>query len=642
MGGFGNGYSSLFNLAPGLGAPPGQDVPEWLRNMGAGAWDFLPAATGGAGVFSNPVGPAIGQTAMGFTDLLSQFLGSGNGGGGMVGSGAPSVDPSLPIPDWLKQTLGIGGAAAGIGTSLASILKAIGGNGGGQNASTLMSLLATIPQFASLIGGFQQQNNEQWNQGAKVNVLNWLRDQAGGAQSTLSNINGTLTPQMLQFMGSQTGAGAANQGDVTDRLKYLYNLIPGMFNSPTSADRVPGLNGAFDILGGAQGANNRALQDAFGGLEAGKPDLQSAIARALRNSQSNPALTNAGNDIVNNKGADPYTRLLQMAGADTLNNRGMSPEIQSIMGRGQGLLDQAHPELQTANRFASSVLGHNPILPLDQVLSLTTDRAATDANNQFNTLKRQLLQTTGIGGPAIASGSNNEMLSNLGDQALQSVAKARQDAIMGQQQLGVTQQGQAANVLGTAAGAQQGYTGQGLSTILDALKQASGREQNLPTLGLSGNQTDLSRLLGGGTLLNDASGQSNAGLSSFGNLFNVGNNANTSMLSVINSLLGNSGALNQQRIDASMGLQNFGRTNNNDMLSQLSTLLGQQGNLGNQQVNSGLGAAQIPSTFMNSLLDFLGRSGGSQASLFSNGSSGVNPFQAFTNASLGKQTQVGG
>lgn len=463
-------------------------------------------------------------------------------------------------------------------TSIASAIPALigilGGGSAGASANNAGtgsgSTLNNISQFlgslfgtgAGVYGGINNLQQQEWDNSARINVLNELRRLSGGAEGQASALNGLLFPQLASQM-SQTSAGSASNADIANRLNYMYNFLPDLYMNPTSADAIPGLRAAFDYLGGAQTANNRGLQTAFGQLESGPNALT-------------PAATGAG--------------------LSAIATRGMTPEIAALIQQAQQTM-APRPELETANRTAASILSQNPLLSLEDVVSLVTGGAARDARNQFNTSRRELLDRTGVVGPATASGGLNDFLAQAGDTALDAVSKARIQAILGQQGLQQQQFGAGASLLGTAANASQGYTGQGLQSILSALSQAQNRETSLP--------------------------------STFANLYNSDTNRLGTNYNGVTNLLENALAGNQQRINAVTGLQQFGQNRANNLTGALGQMLGlQQGNA-NAQTASGNFATGQTGDLLGNWINFLSQSGNQQANLFNNGNNINNPFASF-------------
>lgn len=652
---------------------------DTVPDAGGGDWW---GSFGGIGYGGGGFGPGGGM------DFSSFFPGDGGGGGGNSGfnlggftnvdpisglpiesggSGSnyaqpnlstraplpPSTDPAMQLPDWVQILFGTGGSAGPtfgsdmpntggnfpgtnnnpippgykVPTGLAAILKSLGGGGSALNSGVLDGIRNLISSGLGVYGAVNNTNQQNLDNQNRSDVAAFLRNQAGGASSSLGAVNGAVTPEIIRQFLTQGGAGQANQADISNRLGYLYNTIPGQFQTPTDASRVPGLSGAFDYLGGAQGANNAALQKAFALLNGGQPGMQQAQSRALDLSQGNSNLLNTGNGIVSSGGGTPLTDQVQQYGSSVLNNQGQTPQLLQLQQIAQQLMAAQHPELQAANMTASNLLSKNPLLPLNQVVSMATNSSATQQQNNLDTLRKQLLDRTGITGPSIASGNTNDLLSQLGDQALQAESAARQKALTDQQGLQLQQWQGAVPLINTAGNLQQGYTQQGLSTDLSAAAQAASREQALPALGISGGNSAIQRLLAGAGLINDNSSNSTAALNSFSNLFGTGASSQNNLLNSITSLLNNSGTLNQQRIDASMGLQKFGLDSTTQMQDAISKLLGLQNTQASSQMSNALGFGTQGNNLTTALLSFLSSNGGQQTNLYGNKYNISNPYQ---------------
>jgi len=203
----------------------------------------------------------------------------------------------------------------------------------------------------------------------------------------------------------------------------------------------------------------------------------------------------------------------------------------------------------------------------------------------MNTLRKQLLDRTGVTGPAIASGAQNELLGSGMDQALQNQAAGLTNATLGQQNL----QNQLFN------------TGAGL------FNSAQGA-------GLNQQQLALQQLLGGAGLLSGNQGSQISALNALSNLGGTQNQGYGTLGSLLNTLSGSSlgagGLLT--------GAQTLGNTKSNDMYTQLNNLLQNQLGLSNQAQQGLFGAANFPQNTANQNYNLLQSLASGNVGLFGN------------------------
>jgi hypothetical protein len=209
---------------------------------------------------------------------------------------------------------------------------------------------------------------------------------------------------------------------------------------------------------------------------------------------------------------------------------------------------------------------------MDQIKSMATDQNARQSINSANTLRRQLLDRTGVTGPSIASGQQNELLGSLQDQGLQNQASGLTNAVLGQQGLQSQLFGQGANLFNTSQGAQN--------------------QQG---------QLDLSKILGGAGLLSGTQGLNISALNALANLAGTQNQGYGTLGSLLGTLTG-TGVAGQ---NAQQGLQNFGLQSQKSLYDTLGSLLANQTNLGNQSQQGFLGSAAFPQNTYDQNLQFL-------------------------------------
>lgn len=455
--------------------------------------------------------------------------------------------------------------------------------GSAASSGLLSQILGVGGQAAGLINALQQQG---FINGGKINVLNYLNGLGQQANNNIPGIQGGLLPYLQgtmtnagsnYFNGSQGAQGWLNQG--------LQGT--GAFTQMADPNNVPGLSQVMQALQGAQG------QAANG----------AGTAQTMANGQTagqQPLLGAGTNLLSGNTANDQFQKLLQGYASNTLNNGGYTPQLNGVTQQGQSLL-APNAGVQQTGALASQLMSQigNPVLPMSQVISMATNQSATGAQQQEQALKRQLMDRTGTTGPAVASGSENELLNNLGNQALQNQSAAVQNAIMGQQQAGLQGLGQANGLFNSATGANLGYQGQGLNAILQAAQQAQGNQGVMGQLGLGGGNLGLQTASTGGQLLNGLNQSSLGGLGALG------------------ALAGVQGQLGQDQSSNLFGAQNLNQTQNLNANNTLANFLGLQNSANSTSLQAMLGSAGPQSTALTNYLQLLGLSGSSQPSLFS-------------------------
>lgn len=639
--------------APSFGG--GFDPNDWL-NFGA------PTMGGFSSFFNFLPGGSGGSSGGGGFDLSSIINAAGGlpggGGGNSMLPGNPTstgtaTGGSGSVPDWLVTILKqiIPGLAAGTsatatppfnpnapasgtaGAGTAAGAGAAGGAAAGTATSQFLNtLLKSMGTGLDIYGGFQGLNQQDWQNAAKVNVLNNLRDLQGGAQGQASYLNGALNPNLLAYM-QKAGAGAQDLQSTTAG-QYL-GALGGVQNafSPQNilnANQIPGMSGIFDQTGGALGQGNNALGQLMAALPGNlnNPSLQSAMASALGIANGGPqgALATTGNSLLNSQGQNPYLSMLQGAGANSIANGGYTPQLQSIINTAQGLTG-TNPYSQLASLRGSQIVGQNPLLPMDQVASMARNQSATDSINSNRSLRKQLINTTGITGPAVAGGGFNDFLGSMSDQALQNQSKAVNDAILGQQGLQLQQFGQGTSLLGLGNSSQLAQQGLGLSSLLGASGQANTNQNSLANLGLGGSNAELSRLLGGGSLLENFAQLGLGGSNAVGNLVGTQNAGVGQNIGALSGLLGSLNNLTGTDLSAILGSANFGAGQTKSMYDTIGSLLGGQSNLAGQMQQGYLGSAALPNQTLNNWINFLQGNGGNQASLFASAPPPTNVFK---------------
>lgn len=508
-----------------------------------------PENTGQAG--TGGIGPTMG----GF-NLGSLFGGGGNSFLGVPGTNSiPGIGDLGNNLDWSKILTGITGGIPGIGGSGSGS----GGNGSNQLPASLLSLAAAIGP--GLFGAIDQSQQQNWNNGGKINVLQYLRglgDQAQGQQTTSQQ---SYLPQMLQQLGISQGLTNNLQGANASGLASALADAPGAFT--TAKDpyaTVPGLESIINFLGGTQGQNVSALSG-----------LQKQLSDGPINSGQSTA-----NSIAT--GNNPNAARLS--------------QLSQLLTNGQSI-GQPNSATNQASGIAGNILSHNPLLSMDAIKSMAIDQNATQSINAANKNRRDLLNRTGVTGPAIASGQQNELLGSSMDQALQNQASGVTQAVLGQQGLQNQLYNTGASLFGSAQNA-----------------------------GLNQQQLALQQMLGGAGLLSNNQGTQVSALNALANLGNTQNSGYNALSGLTNNMSNNA----LQEGGLLQGAQQLGLSQNTNLYNALSSLLGQQGSLAGQAQTGLFNAAQFPQNTYNQNTGLLQNLASNNVGLFGSPSTPQNMF----------------
>ena len=378
-----------------------------------------------------------------------------------------------------------------------------------------------------------------------------MESQINTSQGLLNNTQNQASSNINNTLGSASGAFATGT------------------QNPTST--VPGLQGVLDQLQGIQGQGSSAATNLQGNLTSGP-------------------VTNGLTDATN------------IASGNTSTQNSLNSLANLLTTGGTGVLGQPNAATQQAQSAAGSILGTNPLLSMDQVRSMAIDQNATQSVNAENALRQQELARTGVTGPALASGQQNELLGSGEDQALQNQASGLTAATLGQQNLQNQLYSTAANLYGSA-------------------QNATTQQQ----------QTALQQLLGGAGIL---SGNQNSQVSSLNALSNLGGTQNQgygTLSSLLNTLSGSSTGAGGLLTGAST----LGNTQTNDLYNQLNSLLGNQLGLSGQAQTGLSSAASYPQNTANSNTNLLQSLASGNVGLFGNVPSQTAANNLYSPASLG-------
>jgi hypothetical protein len=369
-----------------------------------------------------------------------------------------------------------------------------------------------------ILGGFNQQNLNQWIQGGlSTQYLNNLANY-GGAMSSWWPMAGPMSGAGLGWSeraDELRRASVANQDIMTramnpETLTQLYR-DSGMFMTPE-------MQAAQLALGGTAGAftpaRNTALQGFMGG--GWTPQYQQTFDRmaAMRDGQGwqmaqpaniggellsargqtpeSVAMRSAMTNALNTGGMNPYLWGGQQSAAGVLGNQGYTPGLAGLSQQGAQIMSEGGWDPYTAAAGAigtegllrgggtattdalqavgTNLAAREALMPMDKVISAAGDRAGNQAINQFQAAQRRA-EARGGGPGAVRGGIQNAGMADYADQAARMVADAQNQAMMSQQGLQLQQRGmgqQMAQQAGQLEGSRLGT----MSSILGGAEQA--------------------------------------------------------------------------------------------------------------------------------------------------------------------------
>jgi len=411
---------------------------------------------------------------------------------------------------------------------LPAIIGAAGAIGGGLAARPSGSSGSQQPGgLAGAVGGIDQQNQQQWQQAAAINMLNYARD---SGQISLDRYNQLIGPLMA---GLQQNQGSANiylwgggdngvgqipqfggamqdwQGGILDLFRNL-----GEYTTPQMQQAYQGL---FGLNEGAANTGNLAGQVFAGG--GWSPFGQQVLDRAMEMGQGQGwqlgQLATTGGELLGRYGVNGMTGGAQDAALAALAGQGRTPGINNLSAAGQNALGGSFgvggltptgavgegvglqqlleggrtPQTQELANFGTQQAAQEPLLPMDEALNFARQEAAQNVAGQREGAMRQILARGG--GPAALSqggmgGTQAQGVAEFADYALEAESQAIRDALMKQQGLQLQRQEQ------------------GTGMALNALDQERARQA--VSASMLGNLEDVAsrRFLAGGGMMSDA------------------------------------------------------------------------------------------------------------------------------------------
>ena len=505
----------------------------------------------------------------------------------------------------------------------------IGGiaGGAGQFLGGLAALRNSGPSDWAREFLSDQQINSMWNYASVMEP--WWQMYGGAVQGPSGGYNwADRANEMREWATSQQqDFGGLNPAAITQLYKDLgMNTTPQMEGAQQGiGDTAASLTGSRDMAGqGFQGGGWTPMYQQL--FDRGSDMLTGQGAQ-------NAVPANVGMDMLQQRGQDPYTRMLQEAMGAGINTGGMNPYLQAgqdialgdlAMGgmtpgmagmqqQAAGIINQGG---QTPGSQAMAGVGlegmlrgggtattdllqgvggnlfaQDALLGMDQAIGAAGDMASNAAAGQFEGAQRRALARGGGPGP-VRGGIQNQGQAEYADQASRLISDAQNKAMMDQQGLQLQQRQMGGQIAGQAGQLEAGRLGQ----FSDTTGQALGLNQNMLGLGtnmmMSPEQIAAARM---GQSYGAIPGMQGAGTD------------------VMQSLMGGGVAgMNQELARMGLGgdlLQNY----NQNRLQAMGSL----GNIQANQNNYALGLGGLQNTFANSQMGGLDQ-------MFNNWMSGAN------------------
>lgn len=437
-------------------------------------------------------GSAVGGGGL---NLAQRVMGSPGGASGTGASGPLNLGGGSAA-NWALP------AAAGGATMFSGIGSWLGNLFGNQGFQQAMGALA--PAITGILGGLGQRSS---NDAANATLQGAITDLLGRGDE-FANLSAEQQAQVVQAIQQMLGAGGATpqfsalQGDVARTGSSMPALFGQNLADPQAINML--LQSIADPRAQramTQGAN----MVASGGMTPELAQLfQTAQAFQTGSSGQQMQLQSLANELTQNGGTTPFLQTLMGAGANALGTRGMTPEIQQALGPFMSLLQSGGKNAENTALFnrGMDLFNREALLPMSKVIGIAGDQAGRAVLDQYEQARREAQQRGGGPGAVVGSGSANDARAEFGDRAAAAIAKAQQDAMMGQQGLQLQQQATGAGAAGQGASLMAQLLGLGQSGVANLLSTAAGRESTLGQLGAAGQQQANQRTGMGGDFLN--------------------------------------------------------------------------------------------------------------------------------------------
>lgn len=441
------------------------------------------------------VGSAVGGGGL---NLTQRVMGSPSGASGTGGAaGAPILNlGGGSAANWALP------AAAGGATMFSGIGSWLGNLFGNQGFQQAMGALA--PAITGILGGLGQRSS---NDAANATLQGAIADLLGRGDE-FANLSAEQQAQVVQAVQQMLGAGGATPqfSALQSDIARTGSSMPALFGQNLADPQA--INMLFQSIADprAQSAMTQgANMVASGGMTPELAQLfQTAQAFQTGSSGQQMQLQSLANELTQNGGTTPFLQTLMGAGASALGTRGMTPEIQQALGPFMSLLQSGGKNAENTALFnrGMNLFNREALLPMSKVIGIAGDQAGRAVLDQYEQVRREAQQRGGGPGAVVGSGSANDARAEFGDRAAAAIAKAQQDAMMGQQGLQLQQQATGAGAAGQAASLMAQLLGMGQSGVSNLLSTAAGREGTLGQLGAAAQQQANQRTGMGGDFLN--------------------------------------------------------------------------------------------------------------------------------------------
>lgn len=440
----------------------GQWLPDFLAQNRQDLIDFrgqIPGLMnpGDMGSFYNSPWADVGRTYDGLTqNVMGQLPGILSGYGGM----------NDILMSYLGGQNGPLSTLQGVGSNL---LDMRGNTGYNMNATDAAGRAISGGGWDPRFSGLYDAGNSLFSSGGMTPGL-------GGAYSTaLQGINNYgMTPGLSGL--SNYALGGLQGGALTPGMQALTQMslgaLPAYLQGPASQggqfgqagnaaiSRLLGGNGMAPSL--PNGVSPQNFQSALAQIQGlGRDGGYTAqnLGMGMQGSQGLQNLLGREgdiNDLINTAhqaftgklpggaSADDFGNLIQQyMGQLAGGGGGVSAGMAS--GASAGGLIPMDPTLEGMLKQGAEYFKNNPLLSMDQMVSMARDAAATAAAQKAEAAQRFALARGG-GGAVINAGQQNQAMADFHEQALQAEAQAVREAMLKRQELGLQQQMQGAQI----------------------------------------------------------------------------------------------------------------------------------------------------------------------------------------------------
>jgi len=480
------------------------------------------------------------DTSLQLRDLFTNAL------AGDQGSQSQLAQLLQTYPGVLDQLLGSGADPFGRGMSggMSSIM--------GQN---LDRRGAYTNAADTALAGFQGGGWSPGREDTQARFMDMLNGQ-GAQMGALGDVGGSLLSGRGQTAATQgfqdRGTDAFNRGGMNDQLQAAWAASGGLLNPQGATGTLDALQGGGLGLFGNQGFNQQnqnLYSQGLAGLSSG------ALGTA--------GLTEAGG-------------LAELAGLGDLQNGGRTGLSDAMGARGMELA------------------GGEALLPMEVAIQIAREDAARNSQGAFRQAQRQAqARHGGAAGVVAAGGAEHDPMSEYADAAARQVSDAGRSAMVNQQGLALTQQGQGIGMAGAAGNLENSRYGSAGNLVGNMEGNATQRYQANAGIAGQGLNNALGYAgLGSQTALSAQQQETQRFLEALGLLPQI-SNAASNQLGVYGNTALNAGQLENSRMNTGIsGLQAYnqnrlgaGSLMNNSLTDQGNYALG-LGNLGNTLENS--------------------------------------------------------